>query len=319
MLIRLIPQPLKPAARLALRTYRAARRAFFYPYYAIGTSDAVWLRLMNRESRELFMRHPLTPGPVQARIISDLKASGIAVSHLDELFPGRALLGALQDHAGNALAAAKVGRKKGFLRYAWRDSADTILLDLADPLVRLAIEPNVLGVVNAYMGMWAKLDFFSLAATVPVQDGTDPAGSQRWHRDPGDRRIVKLFLYLTDVTDSGAGPFCYVQNSHGGGRWRGVHPPRPDDGYYPPAGDIERAIPPPDIQSCFGRAGTIIFCDTTGLHRGGYSTTKERIMFTAAYSAKWSLTHPIKYRFPERFAAELENLSLLQRHAIDNR
>ncbi|MDP3727437.1 MAG: hypothetical protein Q8R35_02235 [bacterium] len=314
-----IPASLKPAARMAYRAYRTLRRAIRYPYYAIGTSEPVWFWLMNRQSRERFRRHPGAPDAVEKRIIGELKTSGIAVTHLEELFPGRDLLGVFQRHAVDALAAAKVGRKKGFLRYAWRDSADTILLDLTDPLVRLAIEPNILEVVNAYMGMWTKLDFFSLAVTVPVQDGTDPAGSQRWHRDPGDRRICKLFLYLTNVTDTSAGPFCYVQNSHEGGRWRGVYPPRPDDGYYPPAGDIERAVPPTDIQECFGRAGTLIFCDTTGLHRGGYSTSRERIMFTAAYSAKWSLTHPIKYRYPKRFDTELTTLSPLQHHAIDNR
>ena len=98
-----------------------------------------------------------------------------------------------------------------------------------------------------------------------------------------------------------------------------MYPPRPDDGYYPPTGDIERLIPPADIQTCFGRPGALIFCDTTGFHRGGYSTAQDRIMFTAAYSAKWSITHPIKYRYPARFDEALLPLLPIQRYAVDNR
>ncbi len=319
MLRRFIPQPVKPLVRMALKFFRAIRRAIRYPYYLVGTWRPVWFRLMNREGRALFRTQARPLDTVQERIVSQLKIHGIALTHLEELFPGHISLPRLRAHAADALAVARTGRKKSFLRYAWRDPAATISLDLSDPLIRLAIEPRALEAVNAYMEMWSKLDFYSLAATVPVPDGSEEQGSQRWHRDPGDKRICKLFLYLTDVTDIGAGPFCYVRNSHEGGRWRGVHPPRPDDGYYPPTGDIERLIPPADIQTCFGRAGTLIFCDTTGFHRGGYSITQERIMFTAAYSAKWSLTHPIKYRYPERFDEVLLPLAPIQRYAVDNR
>lgn len=319
MMRRFIPQPLKPVARMALKFLGAIRWAFFHPYYLVGTSEAVWFGFMNREGRMLFQKNHPSPNAVEARIASELTTRGIAVTHLDELFPGRSPLELLRAHAASALAPAKTGRKKSFLRYAWRDSADTILLDLSDPLIRLAIEPHVLEIINSYMAMWSKLDFYSLAATVLVPPGSEEQGSQRWHRDPGDKRIVKLFLYLTDVEEPGAGPFSYVPGSQEGGPWRHVYPPRPDDGYYPPPGAIERAIPEEAMRICYGPAGTLIFCDTTGLHRGGYSTTKERIMFTASYSAKRSLTHPIKYRFPEHFEKDISALVPHQRYAVDNR
>lgn len=314
-----VPPKLKPIARGAFRIWHAGRRVIRYPYYFVGTSRPVWFHVMNREGRALFRRHAAPLDGVWARAASDLHRHGIALTHVEELFPGRSLLDDLRRHAEVALATARTGRKKGFLRYAWRDSADALPLNLGDPLIRLAIEPKALGIINAYMGIWSKLDFYSLAATVPVRDGTDPAGSQRWHRDPGDPRILKLFLYLTDVLDLGAGPFCFVRDSHEGGRWRGLYPPRPDDGFYPPPGAIEERVPGEDITVCLGRAGTIILCDTTGLHRGGYSTTQERIMFTAGYSAKWSLTHPIKYRYPERFDEAVSSLAPIQRYAVDNR
>ena len=39
-------------------------------------------------------------------------------------------------------------------------------------------------------------------------------------------------------------------------------------------------VPKNDIRVCTGRAGTVVFCDTTTLHRGGYATKSERTMFT---------------------------------------
>jgi len=117
-----------------------------------------------------------------------------------------------------------------------------------------------------------------------ISSGTSPQQSQGWHRDPGDKKICKIFLYVNDV-DETAGPFMYVRGSQYGGVYRRFFPQRLPRGYYPPEGAVEKIIPSTEIQTLTGKAGTIIFADTTGIHRGGYATKKERIMFTAAYSS----------------------------------
>ena len=48
-------------------------------------------------------------------------------------------------------------------------------------------------------------------------------------------------------------------------------------------------IPPEAIKTFTGKAGTMIFCDTSGLHQGGYATGKERIMSTFGYYSHASL------------------------------
>jgi len=40
------------------------------------------------------------------------------------------------------------------------------------------------------------------------------------------------------------------------------------------------------IQKCFGKAGTVIFADTSGLHKGGYVLSAPRLMYTATYLTK---------------------------------
>jgi hypothetical protein len=98
--------------------------------------------------------------------------------------------------------------------------------------------------------------------------------SQRWHRDPEDRRKVRTFLYFSEV-DKDAGAMEYLSGSQCGGpyenvfRWDG-----PLGIPYPPEGGVERLIPASQRLILRGPAGTLIFCDTAGFHRGGIAKTK---------------------------------------------
>jgi hypothetical protein len=114
-----------------------------------------------------------------------------------------------------------------------------------------------------------------------------PIASQNWHRDGEDRQVLKIFIYLNDV-DEETGPFMYVKESIKGLKYGKLFPQRPPEGSYPNE-SVDKAVSPEDIKLCLGKAGTVIFCDTTGLHRGGYAFSKERTMFTASYQASSSV------------------------------
>ena len=43
------------------------------------------------------------------------------------------------------------------------------------------------------------------------------------------------------------------------------------------------------MHSFVGAKATLIFCNTAGFHRGGFSTTKPRVLATATYSSPASL------------------------------
>ena len=67
-----------------------------------------------------------------------------------------------------------------------------------------------------------------------------------------------------------------------------------------------------------GKAGTMIFCDTAGIHRGGYATKNERIMFTAGYRTPAS-PWPVRYKLTDVAKKEIAELRLSEpvRYALD--
>ncbi len=97
------------------------------------------------------------------------------------------------------------------------------------------------------------------------------SASQRWHRDFNDQHLLKAFLYLVDV-DEGTGPFEYIPGSAPGGQYAHEWPWRPLGETYPPEGALEERIPADAIKTFTGPKGTLLFCNTSGFHRGGFAT-----------------------------------------------
>lgn len=285
--------------RLILHVYFYARH--FYP---------LWL-ILNGKNFFSYKKQKQNLGPTQQRIVQDLQRDGIAVTSLEELFPDEDLLEKLRVYTKNHRAKAQVGAVKKFLDYMWDNFPD---LDLQNPFIKLALHPKVLGVVNKYMGVYTQLLHFTLNVTRVVNPGTVPVQSQRWHRDPEDKKMCKMFIYLSDV-DKGAGPFVYVKQSQFGGKYWRCFPMRPPVGRYPIAESLEKVVKNEDIRICQGRAGTVIFCDTAGLHRGGYATENERIMFTASYCSS-VCPSSLMYGLPKNLEVDLNQLEPVSRYAI---
>lgn len=281
--------------------------SIFRPYYSIRTFWPVWFYVLNRQGRKLYQRH-LSPKVFfeATRVINELEANGIALSHLDTLFPAKDMLSVLRNYAQMLRPSAKLQEKKPFLLKLW-EFRDDCVIDFTNPYVRLALEPRVLEIVNGYMRMFSKFHYYSLNVTLPVTNDTIPQKSQRWHRDNEDKKMCKMFIYLNDV-DTESGPFMYVQGTQHGGHLRHVLPPHPPISFYPKEGVVERLIPKNVVRICTAPAGTIIFCDTSGLHRGGYATGKERLMFTAEYSSPASFVS-LRYEYPKDFKVEFDKLN----------
>lgn len=261
------------------------RSWLLHVYFLVRNSWPIWYGILNRDPRKRYSNHRPVLNEVQARILDDLRRDGIAFSTIDDLFPREGLLPNLQSYMN---AKGKIGghhRKKKFLESFW-DERDTFGLD--NPFFALAVRKEILDIVNSYDAMWRRFNHMHLQETIPVGDAS-PTQSQRWHRDPQEKRQVKFFMYLSDVDDE-AGPFTYVKGSQfGSPRYGHLFPQSVPLGSYPPIGAVEGAVNQKDIVSATGKAGTIIFCDTAGLHRGGYARSKSRFMFTAFYpSKKWT-------------------------------
>ncbi len=96
------------------------------------------------------------------------------------------------------------------------------------------------------LGLWSKLVYFNMWYVLPLKTDTRFA-SQRWHRDPEDRRKIRTFLYFGEVnTDAGA--MEYLSGSHFGGPYEHVF--RWEDPLgtpYPPDGEWIGRFPHPSM------------------------------------------------------------------------
>ena len=167
-------------------------------------------------------------------------------------------------------------------------SFDGVRLGLDHAWLRACLSPYLLDVARAYLRMWPKLSYVDLWYTVPQPPDADRVASQLWHYDFDDKHLLKAFLYLDDV-DAETGPFEYVAGSQPGGPHHNVRPWKPMGFGRVPEDEVQRAVPDEAIRTFTAPRGTIIFCNTSGLHRGGFATSRARVLATATYCSPASL------------------------------
>jgi hypothetical protein len=279
-------------------------------------SDKQWLEVKrfvrqsitsSPRSRRLFRAAPPALDDAQREVLSALQTRGLAMISFADLFGGEAKLwDSLSAEAESFAASEKVREAKRRLAenrtageykaYIVRRHDDDAVIDPGDPLLAFGLDDRVLGVVNAFLGLCAKLNYCNLWYTIPLDADRAPVASQRWHRDPEDARLVKVFVYFTDV-DAASGALRYIPESRRGGRY--AHLWRFADasgvGGYPQHDQIEAAVPARDRVVAAGRRGTVVFCDTSGLHCGGRLASGARILGNLAYLTPASL-FPRKFR-----------------------
>jgi ectoine hydroxylase-related dioxygenase (phytanoyl-CoA dioxygenase family) len=144
--------------------------------------------------------------------------------------------------------------------------------------------------------MWTKLIDLDNWYTVPFGGGHERVASQKWHRDPEDLHVVKVFTYFSDV-DEEAGPFQYIPGSTEGGPYGDLWRWTVTGETYPPQEALAERIPPSEHLTAEGPAGTVILCDTSGFHRGGFAKTKPRLSSYFTFVSPASLIAGRESRF----------------------
>jgi hypothetical protein len=71
------------------------------------------------------------------------------------------------------------------------------------------MQPAVLRILGDFMGDLPKLSDVLLTLSRPSETAA-LSYSQLWHLDHDDKRVCKLFIYLTDVKDRDDGPFTFI-------------------------------------------------------------------------------------------------------------
>ena len=276
--------------------------------------------LSNRASRRSFKAERPPLDDVQQRIVAELDADGYSLLTFPELFPEEEWQ-AVQKQAARFIAETETGlagdreslRVRPGKEFVVRLLSYGIEIGPDDAWFHACASHRMLDVANTYLGLWSKLEYVDMWYSVPQPADADRISSQRWHRDFNDKHLLKAFLYLVDV-DEETGPFQYVPGSAPGGRHADAWPWKPLGENYPPENELEKRIPADGLRTFTGPKGTLLFCNTSGFHRGGFATAKPRVLATCTYSSPASLAALTERSYS--YTGSLEELDAPTRFAL---
>lgn len=235
------------------------------------------------------------------RISQDLKMFGIAKCHITELedAPSLELLQLEYEKLLNKENLTPHDRKsKSYIQRLVDDDYSFSAPESA--IAKYLLNETVALSCALYLGVIPKLTSFKIWRSHQIEQSQREA-SQNWHRDYNDYQMVRVFLYFNDVNSSnGAGD--YVKGSHflGDGFTKLQDSENGISRYATDLGvstefSIDRII------TANGKAGTLYFLDTGGLHRGGYHTEPgERRVSLTTFSTSADL-QTSKIKSPKNF------------------
>lgn len=227
----------------------------------------------------------ITLSPEQNRVAQAVKAEGYAVTSVSALLPDAHCYDALRDIGLSFADSQRVQEcHAAFLRGDRRETIKQFLVKFQDkqhfdgkhPLFRFGLAPAIHQTACACLGGFLTYYSADLWCVLPDAQEKPREWSQSWHRDPEAERLVKVFLFLEDVT-ADSGPFEYVASSQDGG-FAELCPAR----RYPEH-DIDPLIPAAAKRRFVAPAGTLVFANTSGLHRGGYTKSRRRLNCVFTY------------------------------------
>jgi hypothetical protein len=291
-------------------------------YYKNRKLNLNWAQ-KNASAHRALCAQPPVLDDVQRRLVSDLQLKGFAYVPFTELFSDPRTWTGLEEEVQTWLANPDIRTKEtqyqtvGFRSAEWKEYiirrfGRGAVFSWDNPFLRVGLEEKVLSVANTYLGLMSRLLYVDVWNTLALEHSGPDIGSQRWHRDPEDRRLVKAFLYFTDV-DETSGPLQYVPHSRKGEKYGHLWPQQWPKGSVPPPEEFQAAIPKEAWQMFAFPKGTLLFVDTSGFHRGGRATKSRRVLAT------WTFTsHATEW--PQSFqvdgAVPMPDLSLPVRFAL---
>lgn len=208
---------------------------------------------------------------------------------VDRLISRKENLECLRDHEGEWLANRESGdpihfdgRKMDFSTVRQKTSGIAIV----DPFVTIpnlldiALDDRLVDVAVAYFNCLPLIPFVKVRKS--FAHNLPPVDTQLFHTDLNSYHIIKVIIYLNDV-DADGGPFTYVRTSHSTafrelfGKHQSSSSPRFSDEEIIEKYGLENVV------ECPCRAGDVIFCDTTGFHKGKKPTALDRNVIIINY------------------------------------
>jgi hypothetical protein len=158
----------------------------------------------------------------------------------------------------------------------------------------IALDPYILSVAAGYLGCVPILDQTNVWFSFPTfnEKLNLSTNAQMFHQDKGFASFVKVFIYLNDV-DQTNGPHVFVAGSHIDEAHKYGVPISariPDD-------EITKYYSADRIKTLEGSAGTMLFVDTSGVHKGMPVMSGYRLLLQFEYTSSLYLS-PLS-PFPE--------------------
>jgi hypothetical protein len=236
-------------------------------------------------------------GGEAAEVLARLNRDGVAISSVSELLGSSETYDRLSNEVDSLelthesqLAQARLEADKpesiGDKTFVIQLLGERPQFDPDSVFAKFALQQPILQLANAYFGMFTRLRYYDVWHTLTTK--TAARESQLWHRDREDHRILKMFVYLSDV-DDGAGPFTYAPGTHLKGRVR-LEPAYHLEGHVRRTTDEQMAqiLPADKWIKAVGQKGTIVLADTRGFHKGGFARERDRLMYVCMFTSQAS-------------------------------
>lgn len=166
-------------------------------------------------------------------------------------------------------------------------------------LLEIALNPNVLALVEQYLGCTPTIFSLNTWWSFP---GFSPSAAQDFHRDADDFKFLTLFIYLTDIEggESG-GQHQFITKTHDETQTLEILnndteltnslflPKLKEMGYF--QSKLYEKLFKNQIKEITGPAGSIFLADTYGLHKGVPPKTKDRLVCWIRYGLRKSSTY----------------------------
>lgn len=139
-----------------------------------------------------------------------------------------------------------------------------------------ALQPAVLSILSRAYGELPHLDYVLL--TLSRDTGKELSFSQLWHRDHDDTRVIKLFVYLTEVASLDDGPLTFIPGPASDRFGFSLHSQTPD-------AVVSSRVSPDEVQSLIRPKLSVFMVETSRcLHMGSrLSAGHERLLYTATF------------------------------------
>jgi hypothetical protein len=177
-------------------------------------------------------------------------------------------------------------------------------LRLDGVFLRFALQEDLLSTIAQYLGIAPFLESVELLYSKPAQG--PPAQSQQWHKDRTDRRIIKVFVYATEVRPEN-GPLSLLGRSDSE-KVPGFLFHYVSDNSMAKYVDLSRTV------VLTGPPGTTLLIDSQTCYHLGSRCQEPRLAYVAYYSSGFGYRGRETKRTLD--PGEITSLSSLQRYAL---